>query len=1025
MVLQNEADGHESKFIGKIVRVMEDKLRRIPLSLEPYLVGIDSRAKDINLWLQDGSTDVGILLVHGMRGIGKSTIAKFVYNSNFQRFERRSFLENIREVSEQSNGLLRLQKQLLHDLLNGKKVKVHGISEGIAKVEHAVSSKRVLLVLDDVDHVEQLAALLRMQNRFHPGRFWGNSESLALFSWHAFGQDYPFQSYKDHSNRVVHHCAGLPLALKVIGSSLSGKSIAVWESALNKLEAIPNGEILKKLKISYDSLQDDHDRNLFLHFACFFIGMEKDVILRILDDCDFFTEVGIQNLIDRCLVTIDEYNKQVYMHGMIRDMGREIVRLESKEPGERSRLWHHKDSFKVLTENNGTRTIEGLVLNMQMHPAYTPSRNSSKVVLETDSFTRMHKLRLLQLSHIQLSGSYKEFPTGLRWMCWLKFPLPSLPSDFPLVRLVVLEMCHSSLRQVWTGTKYLPSMKVLNLSHSYDLTETPDFASIPNLERLILKDCASLVDFHESIGILRRLVCFNVEDCKSIRKLPKNISLLFLLETLIISGCSSLNEFPVDMSKMESLKVFEADGVPIHRLLTTTREVELWSRPNLGISWASNLPRNLVTIRLRNCNLSEDDFPKDLGNLSSLQTLDLDGNPICSLPEGIRGIIGLEYLSVECCTRLKSLVRLPKIRHLTILDCTSLEKITYESYWCALLSARSNYNLVDQQHSHKLEPIERVDEELINLLGLTELESLGTIMMGCAKWYIRQWEGLHPVQGLYQRGIFSTFIPGNEVPGQFSHTSKGFSVSFIVPLLPQLNTRGLNVFSVLAKANNNDSDPVISAINIDGSDHPIITVVSNEKKGLNWIYGPTFYGVPVDGKDVIWLSHWKFGTRYLEGGDKVTISILTTSEYKVMECGIHLVYHEDEEKIISAQLNPADNPFYPDLVEAIPGTYLLFSYDFWYLHRLPWLNDFIRQFCKYEYKLDNNGDPSFVNSDEIKVDKKEGQQGDNTLAEQSGSVWKVLIIALVFFLSVFPLVFALKSFMFQREKQQATILIPT
>ena len=83
---------------------------------------------------------------------------------------------------------------------------------------------------------------------------------------------------------------------------------------------------------------------------------------------------------------------------------------------------------------------------------FTPG-NSIKVVLEMNAFTRMHKLRLLQLSHVQLTGCYKEFPTGLRWMCWLKYPLPSIPSDFPLQSLVVLEMCHSSLRQVWTGTK--------------------------------------------------------------------------------------------------------------------------------------------------------------------------------------------------------------------------------------------------------------------------------------------------------------------------------------------------------------------------------------------------------------------------------------------------------------------------------------------------------------------------------------------------------------------------------------------
>ncbi|KAH7839122.1 hypothetical protein Vadar_022526 [Vaccinium darrowii] len=46
-------------------------------------------------------------------------------------------------------------------------------------------------------------------------------------------------------------------------------------------------------------------------------------------------------------------------------MGREIVRQESpKEPGKRSRLWHHKCSFKVLSEKTGTETIEGLCLDM-------------------------------------------------------------------------------------------------------------------------------------------------------------------------------------------------------------------------------------------------------------------------------------------------------------------------------------------------------------------------------------------------------------------------------------------------------------------------------------------------------------------------------------------------------------------------------------------------------------------------------------------------------------------------------------
>ncbi|KAM5562864.1 hypothetical protein ABKV19_017845 [Rosa sericea] len=1027
MVLQ---DGHESEFIKKVVKVIEDKLRRTPLSVDRHLVGIKSQVEEINLWLEDGSTDNFILLIYGMRGIGKSTIAKYVYNLNCHRFERCSFLEDIREFSKQSNGLVDLQKQLLYDILSGKKVKIQGISEGIAKIEDAVSSRRVFLVLDDVNHVDHLDALLRMQNRFYPGskiiittscaglveahrqfvklhqvKTLGYNESLKLFSWHAFGQSHPIETYMDLSPRVVDHCGGLPLALKVLGSSLSGKSLAFWESLLNKLEVIPNGDILKTLKISYESLQDDHDRNLFLHVACFFIGMEKDVIVTILDDSDFFTEVGIQNLIDRCLVTIED--NKVQMHNLIRDMGREIVRLESKEPRKRSRLWHHKDSIKVLTENNGTEAIEGIFVNMQLHPTYTsPSRNASKVVLETNAFTRMHNLRFLQLSHGQLSGCYEEFPAGLRWLCWIKYPLASLPNEFPLESVVALEVCYSNLRQVWRGTKYIPSLKILNLSHSHDLTETPDFSSIPNLERLNLRDCVSLIDVHESIGSLERLVYLNVEDCISIRKLPKNISLL--LEVLIISGCSSLDEFPVDVRKMESLKVFQADGVPIHQLLvTTTREVELCSSPIQELSWASYLPRNLVYLSLRNCNLLDDDFPRDVANLLSLQKLDLSGNPISRLPDCIRGVTGLRDLSLSNCTRLKSLLRLPAVIELFSVDgCTSLEKVTFQSclggssYW------GSNDNLVELQGHFKMEPIERVDKEMLKLLSLGNLETLENILMG-----------------LYEDGIFSTFLPGDEVPGQFSHRSRGSSVSFTVPLLPNLNIRGLNVFSVIAQSNNNDSDPLTNIVNIDGSRHPTITVVINKSKGLKWIYGPKFCGVPGEGKDVIWLSHWKFGNR-LTCGDEVTILIYTKSDFKVKECGIQLVYYDekDQEKISGTQLGASttDDPCFlrAGLRSTIP------------CHTHPsWTSvNFLCEFGRGGGFINENID--LIRDINEKSEKEEGQEGDLvlTLAAQSGSNsnkrglisrgWKGIMMATILILSL-PLV-ARSSLFQQRKKQQST-----
>ncbi|XP_018502709.2 disease resistance protein RUN1-like [Pyrus x bretschneideri] len=380
MVLSNQADGYESKFITKIVKVIGDNLIRTPLAVESNLIGIQSRVKHINLWLQDGSTDVGIVVVHGMSGIGKTTIAKYVYNSNFTSFEGSSFVENIRETASQPNGLVQIQMQLLYDILKGKEEKVHNVSEGIIKIVRAISSRRVLLVLDDVDHKEQLDAVLLMKDRFYPGskiiittrrerllkahqvtkvhgvETLDYDESLELLSWHAFGQDHPPKGYMEYSKKLVRHTGGLPLALQVLGSSLLGESMGVWESTLEKLQVIPNGEIMNKLRISYDSLQDDQDQKLFLHIACFLIGRHKKYIVRILDGCDFYTTVGIQNLIDRCLVKVDKDNK-VNMHDLIRDMGREIVRLESEEPEKRSRLWRRKDSFQVLREKTVRRNM--------------------------------------------------------------------------------------------------------------------------------------------------------------------------------------------------------------------------------------------------------------------------------------------------------------------------------------------------------------------------------------------------------------------------------------------------------------------------------------------------------------------------------------------------------------------------------------------------------------------------------------------------------------------------------------------
>ena len=79
------------------------------------------------------------------------------------------------------------------------------------------------------------------------------------------------QSYNQVLNDVVTWTSGLPLALEVIGSNLFGKSIKEWESAIKQYQRIPNKEILKILKVSFDALEEE-EKSVFL-FYIYFISL--------------------------------------------------------------------------------------------------------------------------------------------------------------------------------------------------------------------------------------------------------------------------------------------------------------------------------------------------------------------------------------------------------------------------------------------------------------------------------------------------------------------------------------------------------------------------------------------------------------------------------------------------------------------------------------------------------------------------------------------------------------------------------
>ncbi|BBG97357.1 hypothetical protein Prudu_006456 [Prunus dulcis] len=342
----------------------------------------------------------------------------------------------------------------------------------------------------------------------------------------------------------------------------------------------------------------------------------------------------------------------------------------------------------------------------------------------------------------------------------------------------------------------------------------------------------------------------------------------------------------MQMGEMGSVIVFKADEIPIGQLPT--------------------LPYTLVVLSLVNCNLSDDSFPREFGNIPSLQKLDLSHNPICSVPDFIRGLTGLDQLAFGHCTRLKLLVRIPRVNMLVAIHCDSLEKVTFQSISCIPGRFINCYNskLVEIEYWYKLEPIGRVDAEMRSVLGLCNLESMEAIgiRMYTPDLLSSGAGEIGPIQGLHESGIYSTFLPGHEVPGQFSDRSEGSSVSFTVPpLLPNLRIRGLNIFTVYTGYFNGYSYSL---------PNPPLLRVCNKTKGLKWIYAPSCHGVPYDENQVMWLSHWKLGSG-LESGDEVSVSVFMKPSFRVKECGIQLVYEQEDE------MSTQHNTIVPSYLSAI------------------------------------------------------------------------------------------------------------
>eukprot|EP00253_Pinus_taeda_P035770 PITA_35770 len=606
--LEGKFHGEEIRMLDEVVESVLKRVKKTKWHVAKYPTGLDEKVEDFErevLKQPQHRGKVQVLGIVAMGGMGKTTLAVEFFNRKNSDYNKSYCLLDVRENARKSS-LHSLQSKVLEGLTQ-EDVNIENNHQGTGILKRYLRDCHVLLILDDVDHEDQLDAFLPVKDvlRFdslvlvtsrdrevlrksgvedssiYKLKGLSTKHSRELFCSYAFCKPYPLQGFEALVNEFIKACQGLPLSLKVdlrLWREAGYHHEDMGRSVLERLTGVSKSREQSAMHVQLRDLGRDIARDRLPHR----FSDPAENIHDLLQQPSGVTEVrGIRIFLNNDTDSWRQRSGNLFWNP--------LMELDNRLQNTRYRFLcigiTHLQQLIMLFLNYSTDSWRQRIGNlfgnrvMELHNRLQNTRYhflgigithlqliQTRGHLLEHILRRAHSPNLLWLSWCM--GQYSKHwrdgsqaPIQLREL-EISGNLSKIPKSIGhLTHLERIFFSSVSLEKLPEEFRQMRCLKVLGFGRCDNLKALPDsFGNLTNLQHIELSQCSRLQRLPESLDNLTKLEHIKLSGCSSLRWLPESLDNLTNLQQIELSLCASLELDGVE--ECMSLLNLDARGSP-------------------------------------------------------------------------------------------------------------------------------------------------------------------------------------------------------------------------------------------------------------------------------------------------------------------------------------------------------------------------------------------------------------------------------------------------------------------------------